>query len=573
MRHGWGWKANVGALSVATLLAAGSAAAQGVAGRLSLVSVSSDEVQGNQESEHSSVSADGRFVAFVSLADNLVPEDTNGTSDIFVRDRLLGTTQRVSVSSRGREGNASSGLLNGLGAPSISGDGRFVAFDSDADNLVGGDRNGGPDVFVHDRLTGETTRISVAADGTGGGNRPTISRDGRYVAFLSDSASFVPDGNFATDLFLADRQTGTIERISQGPGGVDANSGVVFPAKLSADARFVFFSTFAGNLVAADIDRQNIDAYLYDRQTGTMTAVTSLLGSPESNFVQRHGQVGGISADGRYMTFTTDDNSIGVPDTNGFGADTWLYDRVSGSYERVGLSSAGLQGDDDVTGYDVSDDGRFVLLETRSTNFGGPTNFRHNIYLRDRSTGTTTLMSVADDGTFGDLDSDNPAMTPAGDGVVFQSRASTFVPEAPGTFWFDIFVRDLRAPADLSVAQTDTPDPVPAREHLTYVLTVSNAGPGTATGVRLEDVLPAELFVSVTPSTGTCVRAPEKKTNGVVSCELGTLAPGQSATVTLVIRPAAEGTLSNAASVAANEPDPDPSDNSSLETTTVGPRL
>ena len=123
---------------------------------LELVSVSSAGVQGDQDSQRPSMSADGRYVAFGSLAANLVPDDTNFSSDIFVHDRRTGRTQRISVSAAGVEGDRDSGLLNGMGGPSISADGRFVAFDSEATNLVPGDTNGTSDVFVKDRLTGST---------------------------------------------------------------------------------------------------------------------------------------------------------------------------------------------------------------------------------------------------------------------------------------------------------------------------------------------------------------------------------------------------------------------------------
>src|SRR5438309_6076589 len=185
------------AAAITVLVAAGSAGAQPAPGFTELDSVSSAGVQGNQDSELPAVSADGRFVAFSSLSDNLVPGDTNGAADIFVRDRLTGTTERVSTSSSGAQANGSSGLLNGMGGPSISADGRYVAFDSETSNLVKGDTNGAIDVFVHDRLTGTTERVSVASDGTQGNGSSTdasISADGNRVAF----------GSFANNLVQPD---------------------------------------------------------------------------------------------------------------------------------------------------------------------------------------------------------------------------------------------------------------------------------------------------------------------------------------------------------------------------------
>src|SRR5207253_854957 len=150
-------------------------------------------------SDNPSISADGRFVAFESFASNLVSDDTNRTGDVFVHDRLTGVTERVSVASDGTQGDDFSQV------PSISAAGRFVAFRSFASNLVSGDTNGRDDIFVHDRLTGATDRVSVASDGTQGNDDasepnslPSISADGRFVAFATHASNLVPDDtNFA----------------------------------------------------------------------------------------------------------------------------------------------------------------------------------------------------------------------------------------------------------------------------------------------------------------------------------------------------------------------------------------
>src|SRR3989441_6808558 len=175
------------------------------------------------------LSADGRFIAFVSLATSLVAGDTNGATDVFVRDRQTGTTERVSVASGGTQSNAAS-----LGS-ALSADGRLVAFQSDATNLAPGDTNGATDVFVRDRQTGMTERVSVASDGTQANNissYPALSADGRFVAFQSDATNLVAgDTNGATDVFVHDRQTGTTEPSSVASGGTrgwaDSRGGVV----------------------------------------------------------------------------------------------------------------------------------------------------------------------------------------------------------------------------------------------------------------------------------------------------------------------------------------------------------
>jgi Tol biopolymer transport system component len=175
-----------------------------VTGRTTRVSVSSRERQANAGSQQASISADGRYVAFVSFASNLVAGDTNGTWDVFMRDTAKGKTTRVSVSSGGQQGNDQSGT------PSISADGRYVAFYSYASNLVAGDTNGKADVFVRDTVTGRTTRVSVSSrerQGNGYSYEPSISTDGRYVAFYSLASNLVAgDTNTAGDIFVRDRR-------------------------------------------------------------------------------------------------------------------------------------------------------------------------------------------------------------------------------------------------------------------------------------------------------------------------------------------------------------------------------
>jgi len=185
------------------------------AGITTRVSVASDGTQASSGSSRPSISADGRYVAFASDASNLVSGDTNGQKDIFVFDRHTGQTTRVSMASDGTQANSISDW------PSISADGRYVAFSSFASNLVLGDTNGRGDIFVHDRLTGETTRVSVASDGTqanGTSSWPSISADGRYVAFGSDATSF-GNTDFRTDIFVHDRQTKETARVSVASDG------------------------------------------------------------------------------------------------------------------------------------------------------------------------------------------------------------------------------------------------------------------------------------------------------------------------------------------------------------------
>src|SRR5688572_7972318 len=198
------------------------------------VSVDSSGAEANWDSDSSAISADGKFVAFESYADNLVAGDTNGFADVFVHDRATGITERVSVDSSGVEGNGNSH------GPSISADGQVVAFYSYAKNLVAGDRSFDFDVFVHDRATGITERVSVDSSGVEGNSSsssPSISADGQVVAFESYASNLVAgDTNGYWDVFVHDRASGITERVSVESSGAEGDNDSGYPS-ISADGQ------------------------------------------------------------------------------------------------------------------------------------------------------------------------------------------------------------------------------------------------------------------------------------------------------------------------------------------------
>ncbi len=283
--------------------------------RTALVSVSSDGRQANATSGSAAISADSRYVAFVSAASNLVPGDSNGVADVFVRDLKTGRTSRLSVTSRGGQANSWSD------SPAIGAHGRYVAFTSSASNLVAGDTNNLPDVFVHDRATGQTRRVSVGSHGTqaegarysNGSNAPSISADGRYVAFHSDATNLVAgDTNGVFDIFVRDRRTGSTTRISVSSGGAQANAETLGPPTISADGRYVAFGSLASNLVADD-NNDITDAFMRDRRTGRTTLVS----------LSTDGRQGGdsswpaaISANDRYLAFSSWASNLVAGDSN-----------------------------------------------------------------------------------------------------------------------------------------------------------------------------------------------------------------------------------------------------------------
>ncbi|TML65713.1 MAG: hypothetical protein E6G14_16045, partial [Actinobacteria bacterium] len=257
------------------------------------------------------ISADGRFVAFASEAANLVPGDTNGADDVFVHDRMTGTTERVSVASDGSQ--AVLPVYNcGYGLVSISSDGRYVAFTSAAENLVSGDTDGKCDVFVHDRMTGTTERVSVASDGTqpdGDSSSPTISGDGTVVAFLSRARNLVagtkpcriyPD---CSHVFVHDRTTGVTEAIDVASDGTPADDGTFDGPTVSFDGKLVAFDTYATNLVSEPTLPETWESvFLHDRGTGLTTRVSVASdGTPGTCYNLSPG----MSPDGRFVAFAS----------------------------------------------------------------------------------------------------------------------------------------------------------------------------------------------------------------------------------------------------------------------------
>ena len=288
------------------------------AGTTERVSVAGRKTEANGESSHPAISPDGRFVAFGSLADNLVAGDTNFAPDVFLVDRQAGTTERVSVSSTGEQAD------NTSDGPAVSADGRFVAFASTATNLVPDDTDDASDVFVRDRQGGTTESISIVSPPEGFGahsGSAAISADGRYVAFDSWEPDLVPgDANNSFDVFVRDRATGVLERVSVDSAGVEGDDWSLAPA-LSADGRYVAFQSFAGNLVPGDTNN-DFDVFVHDRQAGTTVRASVTTAGAEGGF-----QLGSLnpalSADGRVVAF--DSEAALVPEDGGFPVDVFVH--------------------------------------------------------------------------------------------------------------------------------------------------------------------------------------------------------------------------------------------------------
>lgn len=406
-------------------------------------SLSSASVQGNGQSLYPSVSADGSFVAFDSTSTNLVMGDTNFRPDVFVRDRTTGLTTRVSVSSAGVEG------AGNAEAASISADGRVVAFMSSSSALVADDTNNVFDIFVHDRQTGQTSRVSISSLGIQGNldsRNPSVSADGNTVIFESGATNLVTDDtNGAQDVFVHDRSNGQTTRVSvssgdaqgNGPSGGDPLS----RPRLSADGRFAAFQSRASNLVVNDTTGS--DVFVRDRLNGLTSRVSV---SSEGATASGEAFFPSISADGRFVAFSSAAANLVAGDTNGL-EDIFVHDLHTGGTTRVSVSSARTQANGFSTLAAISGNGRFVAFWSLASNLvagdvNGPFS---DVFAHDRLTGQTTLVSVATDGTQGNNDSREPSISRDGRFIAFFSSATTLVPDDTNGV-FDVFVRDQPGP-------------------------------------------------------------------------------------------------------------------------------
>ena len=322
------------AIGAAALLVTAASPAV-LAGRQSTVMISKamNGNAGNNDSSEPSISKTGRYVAFASLASNLVPGDTNLVADCFVRDQATKKTTRVSVNNSGTQGNS---LCWG---PAISDTGRFVAYAANATNLVSGDTNGSQDVFVHDRVSNTTTRVSVATGGGQGNNEsgdPAISGDGKIIAFESKASDLVPgDSNNTWDIFVHNRATGVTELISVRDNGRQGNGASRDPA-ISANGRFVVFNSWANNLYRRDTNGKR-DVFIHDRSTGKTSRVSINSAERQSN---GHSSNASVNGAGRFVVFESSAKNL-VKNDNSSRVDIFVRDRQKGKTIRASVSSSG----------------------------------------------------------------------------------------------------------------------------------------------------------------------------------------------------------------------------------------
>ena len=389
------------------------------------ISLASDGTESNGYSGSNSISDNGRYIPFSSDATNLVPNDTNGYVDTFLYDRVEQSVELINLAPDGTQANNSSG------SGSISGDGRYVTFASFATNLVSNDTNQKRDIFVRDRIEKTTKLVSVASDSTqanGVSYFSAINDNGRYVAFESDADNLVSnDTNEQRDIFVRDRIEQTTKLVSVANDGTQAN-GVSELGSISDDGRYIVFESDADNLVANDTNGQR-DIFVYDRveQTTKLASVSSD-GTPGNGLSESSS----ISGNGRYIVFESDADNLVANDTNG-QRDIFVYDRVQQTTKLASVSSDGAVGNKNSSNVSISDDGRFVAFLSDADNLvADDTNKRSDVFVYDRVE-QTTVRTQAD--SFASISGN-------GQYAVFNSGSSNLVAEDTNEAG-DVFVIDL----------------------------------------------------------------------------------------------------------------------------------
>jgi TolB protein len=429
--------------------AVGVASARAPRATTRIVSVTRAGHQGGpaQGSFDASVSADGHLVAFDSYV-HLISTDTDRVRDVYVKDLSTGNVTLVSVASNGHEGDDRSY------EPHISGNGRFVAFTSEADDLVPGDTHGTgvPDAYLHDLATGRTTRVSVSSTGAQtapgfGSFAEGVSGDGRFVVFDSDAPNLVTgDTNGASDVFVRDLRTKTTRRIdvtSLGMQSAGASGG-----SISGNGRFVAFISDAPDLVSGDTNGVS-DVFVRDRKLHVTRRVSVSTAGAEGDAASGGAPMFGtaaaggfeISATGRFVVFLSAASNLVPGDSNGF-TDVFVRDRHLHTTSRVNVNNHKKQANGDcVDNPSISADGHVVAFDSEATNLvPGDTAGQIDVFVRQRAAGRTVRASVSSAGAQANQGGFVPSMAASGSVVAFESPSTNLVPHDANTN-FDVFAR------------------------------------------------------------------------------------------------------------------------------------
>jgi Tol biopolymer transport system component len=378
------------------------------------------------------LSGNGRIVAFQSTATNLVADDTNRVSDIFVRALGNRTTRRVSVSDAGHQANGASTQ------PSLSQDGRFVAFASLATNLVAGGASHNQQIYIRDLKSRTTRLVSVSSSGKAGNGAsasPSISADGRFVAFASQATNLVRGGSRGQQVFVHDLKTGDTKLVSASSAGHQAN-GDSFNPSIAADGRYVAFASTANNLSAHPSPYENV--FVRDLKAGTTTIASVTASGHQSN---GNSNQPSISADGRFVAFASSASNLVKGDSNHV-FDVFERDLLAKTTRRVSVSSSGRQANNQSFLVDpaITATGRFVTFTSKATNLIAGGSGGEQVFVRDVGARRTTLVSRGPTGQQGNNRSFDSSISADGAVVAFDSLATNLVTGDTNGLQ-DVFVR------------------------------------------------------------------------------------------------------------------------------------
>ncbi|UQI46591.1 hypothetical protein M1P56_20700 [Streptomyces sp. HU2014] len=406
------------------------------------MSVAADGTEANGESGQGKISGDGRVVIFGSGADNLIPGDPRKGGP-FVKELRTGRVERVAVAPDGTPSDGSTWDV------AVNANGRYVVFSSDATNLVpGGNPTGSTEVYVRDRWTGRTEiLIGNPKQARVDNSEPSISADGRYVAFLSTRGDLVPgDTNDARDVFVKDRWRGTVERVSVASDGTQGDSESASPV-ISADGSRVGFKSRASNLVPRAGTDEDLRArprarafYAHELRTGrTELAAHSRTGAKVAVLTDI-----GLSPDGRHALFMSANDDIVAGDTNRT-ADAFATDLRTGVTRRLSVAADGTEADGLSYGHvAMSADNRRAFFTSSASNLvPDDTNGKEDVFARDLRTGAVERVNVASDGTQASGFSLNFSVDLSGRTAVFDSEDADLVPDDRNG-GSDVFLRHLR---------------------------------------------------------------------------------------------------------------------------------
>jgi Tol biopolymer transport system component len=365
------------------------------------VSVSSAGTEANDESGQPAVSGNGRFVAFQSKADNLVAGDDNGKEDVFVHDRDSGVVELVSLQPDGTP------FPDLCGVPSLTDDGRLVAFEGRATDTDA--------VYVRDRLTGSTTRLPSPAGGSSRCFDARIAGDGNSVAFLCNNGEW-------QRVFVRNLLTGTTTLVSVSSTGAAANGACERPS-ISRDGRFVAFASIADNLVSGD-SNDKYDVFVHDLATGATRRVSVASNGDQGDDDSIEAA---IAADGGSVGFASKAQNLVAGDDNG-KSDVFVHDLLTAQTVRVSLDPQGNEVDKESDQPALSADGRFVVFASQSDDLvAGDRNGKQDVFRRDLVAGVTVRVSLARGGGDPNEDTLEPALAADAPVVAFTGKADNLV--------------------------------------------------------------------------------------------------------------------------------------------------